>query len=204
MPDLFSAGANIVGGLLTSLIGGGQRRRARKALDSMQYPTETLAPEIEQNQNLANQMAGQGLPSEQYNKAMRDIQRNQLFALRGARSRRGGLMSLPSILQSSNDSVLDLDAADAAQKIANRKFAIGYNDKVAGLKSDLFDKNIRQKYNRDYDYNQSVLGAGNQNSAYGLDKGIAGAGELLSSLFSGRRGRKTPRNIYTEEDEVHI
>lgn len=190
MPDIFSAGANIVGSLLSSIIGGGQRKQAKKALANMQYPTETIPEEVLQNQNQANQMAATGIPQEQYNKSMRDIQRQQLTALRFANSRRGGLMALPALSQQTNDATLNLNAADADARIGNQRYAQQVNNQVAGWKSNLFDKNVRQKYDRDYNYNMSLLGMGNQNLFGGVDKGIAGLSELGAGLFGGGRRRR--------------
>lgn len=191
MPDFFSAAANIIGGALGGLIGGGQRKKARTSLAGMQYPIEQIPDEVLQNQNQANQMAGQGLPSEQYNKSMRDIQRQQLMMLRRGQDRRGGLMVLPGVLAAGNDATLNLNAADADRRIGNQRYAQTVNNQVAGWKSDLFDKNVRQKYDRDYNYNMSLLGAGNENLFGGLDRGIAGLGELGAGLFGGTRRRRT-------------
>ena len=94
---LIGGGANILGGAIKGLLGGGQKRKGRKLLDSLQYPTEGLPSEVTENQILAKQQAATGLPSEQYANAMKNIQRNQLMALRGAHDRRGGLAVLPQV-----------------------------------------------------------------------------------------------------------
>lgn len=202
MPLPILALANLAGGALSSLIGGSQRRKARKALNGMEYPIEQIPDEVLQNQNQANQMAGQGLPSEQYNKSVRDIQRQQLMTLRRANNRRGGLMALPSILQGGTDATLNLNAADAAQRLNNQRYAIGVNNEVANWRSQLFDRNIRNKYNRDFDYNMSLLGQGNQNLFGGVEKGIAGGAELIGGLFK-RGKRRATSSITSDEDLVH-
>src|ERR1044071_5652061 len=86
-----------------------QRKEANRFLKNTPYPTETMPDEYAQNQNLATTMAATGLPSEQYQMAMKNIQRQQVSALRAANDRRGGLSVLPSILQGTNDATLNLD-----------------------------------------------------------------------------------------------
>lgn len=186
MPDLFGPIAGIASGLITGAAGLIQKGKARKALRNLEYPTEQLPDELARNQNSAEQLAAQGLPSEQYNQAMKNIQRQQLMSLRGAQDRRGGLMAISGIQQGTNDALLNLDARNAAQRIANKQQLMTVNNQVAGAKRDSFDKNVRDKYNRDYNYQMSVLGAGNQNLFGGIDKGAAGLGGLLSGLFGGK------------------
>jgi len=168
--NLLAAGASAASGLIGGITGLIQMGKGRKLLNSLQYPTETIPDEYLQGQNQANQMAQQGLPSEQYNQAMRNIQRQQLAALRYSNDRRGGLAVIPQIIQGSNDATLNLDAQSAAMRLQNQRYAIGEGNLVGGIKRDIFDKNIRQKYNRDYGYGMSLLGTGNQNFVGGLDK----------------------------------
>lgn len=180
---VFVGGANILGGALKSIIGGGQKRKARKMLAELQYPIEQIPSEYTQNQIQAQINAKKGLPSEQYQQAMQNIQRSQMAALRSANDRRGGLAAISSIQQGTNDANLNLDVANAKARLANQNTLYGINNQVAAVKRDLFQKNIRDKYNRDYNYAMGLLGAGNQNFAAGLDSGIAGLGLLGSGLF---------------------
>lgn len=175
MPDLVSAAGQEAGGRLKSLIGLIQMGKGNKLLKGLQYPTETLPEEYQQNQNLAQTMAATGLPSEQYNLAMKNIQRQQMMALRAANDRRGGLNVLPQILQGSNDATLKLDATNAAARTQNQRNLLTVNNQVGGVKRDLFQKNIRDKYLRDYLYAQQLKGVGNQNAFGGIDQ-MLGAG----------------------------
>jgi len=199
MPDLMSlagsanpyiAGANAASGLISGITGLIQKGKANKMLKKLQYPTESMPNEIIQNQRLAQTRAAEGLPSEQYNQAMKNIQRQQLMALRGAHDRRGGLGSLSAIQQGTNDSTLNLDVANAQQRLANEGQLMNVNNQVAGWKSRLFNSNVRDKYNRDYNYAMGLLGMGNQNLVGGIDKISAGGLGLLSGGggFGGGQG----------------
>lgn len=180
---LFAA-ANVASGLISGITGLSQQHKARKMLDKLQFPTETMPAEYIENQNLARQQAATGLPSEQYTKAMRDIQRSQLLALRSANDRRGGLGVLPGLTQSTNDATLNLNAQDAAMRLANQRNLMNVNNQVAGVKRSLFDVNQRAKYKQDYGYAMGLLGAGGQNLTTGL--GNLATGGL--SLFGGGMG----------------
>lgn len=185
--QIANAASQGVSGLISTIIGASQKKQGKKLLKGLTFPEETIPEEVIQNQNKANQMAATGLPSEQYNRAMRDIQRQQLTALRYAGNRRGALMALPAITQGTNDANLNLNAADAQQKIANQKTAMDVNNNVANWKTRLFDVNKRRKYDRDYEYAMSLLGMGNQNLVGGIDR-IGAAGSSLIGMGGGNGG----------------
>jgi hypothetical protein len=191
MPFPLMAAANIASGLISGITGLSQQHKARKMLNKLQFPTEQMPKEYIENQNLARQQAATGLPSEQYTKAMRDIQRQQLTALRGANDRRGGLGILGGLTQATNDATLNLNAQDAQMRLANQRNLMNVNSQVAGVKRSLFDVNQRAKYNQDYSYGMGLLGAGNQNFTGGLDKIATGAlGLFGGGIGGGQRGQQ--------------
>lgn len=179
-PALIAQGAQLASGLLQSGIGLLQRGQANKWLKNNKQPIEQMPDEVLQNQNMANQMSATGLPSEQYNRAMRDIQRQQLTAMRFAGSRRGSLMALPAILQGTNDATLNLNSADANQRVNNQRYAMGINDKVAQWKSNLFKQNTLDPYNRRRDEMMGQMGSGNQNLIGGIDRSLAAGAQLMA------------------------
>ena len=110
------------GGLFSSLAGaaikgsvsGAQKREAAKLMAKIgEMPPETIAPELLENKTMASIAATEGLPSEQYALAQKNIQRNQMSAIRNAQDRRmaGGLIT--SIQDNTNNANLKLDAANA-------------------------------------------------------------------------------------------
>ena len=112
---LIGGGAQLAGGLISGIIGKGQRNQGRKIVNGLQYPDESVPGEVIQNQNLAQQQAATGLPSEQYDQAMKNIQSNQLSSLQSANSRRGGLGVISGLNQNADNATLNLDTADANQ-----------------------------------------------------------------------------------------
>lgn len=184
---LVGGGLNLVGGLVKGIVGKSQKNQGNKILSGLQYPTESVPGEEIQNQNLAQQQAGTGLPSDQYEQAMRNIQRQQLVSIQGSQSRRGGLGSIAGIQQGTNDATLNLDTADAKQKIANQNNLMKVNNSLASWKDKVWQNNVKGKYNQQYNYGMGLVGQGNQNLVGGVDQSIAGGGQAAygSGLYGG-------------------
>lgn len=186
--------ANIASGLLSGVTGFFQRRQAKKALSKLIRPQYEIPNEILENQKKAEMAANEGLPSAQYNQAMQNIQRQQNRALTAASDRRGGLMALPGLQQQANDTQLNLDVKNAEQRLKNQQQLYGINSQVAGYKDKAWNINKMQPYERDYQYNMGLLGAGNQNLLSGADKLLGGSGLLLSNGIGGRKRSMTTSN----------
>lgn len=183
MPStIISSAGNVIGGTIKALVGIGQKKKGNKLLNSLQYPTEAVPAEEIENQNIARQQAATGLPSEQYAQAMRNIQRQQLLAIQSSQNRRGGIGSIAGIQQGTNDATLNLDAADARQRIANQNNLMNVNNRLASWKDKVWQNNIKDKYNRDYAYGMGLVGQGNQNLYSGIDQYLGGAGKAASGL----------------------
>jgi hypothetical protein len=170
--------ANIAGGLVGGITGFFQRRKAKKELAKLKRPEYEIPQEILRSQKMAEQAANEGLPSQQYNQAQQNIQRQQSRAISAASDRRGGLMALPGVQQQANDSLLNLDVKDAQARMNNQQRVYGINSQLAGYKDKAWEINKMQPYERDYNYYQSLLGAGNQNMLAGADKFLGGSGQL--------------------------
>lgn len=183
--------AGAAGGLLTGITGMIQKNKANKSLKNLQYPEENIPTAITQNKEMATLGANTGLPSEQYNNAMKNIQRQQMASLSAAQDRRGGLLTVAGNQQAANDALGNLDARDAMARMQNQKLLYGINNQYGNWQNKVWQHNVADKYNRDYSYAQSLLGAGNQNFTSGIDKLTGGAMMGLGGgLFGG--GGKSP------------
>lgn len=186
-PFTIGAIAQGVGGIISGINGISQRRQAKRMLRSLQRPQYNIPNEVLQNQKMAEQAAQQGLPSQQYAQAMQNISRQQNQALQASRDRRGGLMTVAQNQQSANDALLNLDVANANARMQNQQTLYGINNQVAGYRDKAFDINRMQPYQRDYQYANSLLGAGNQNIMGGIDRllgagaGVAGGKQMWNS-----------------------
>lgn len=188
--------SNTASGLLSGITGYFQRRKAKKALSNLHRPEYQIPDEILRSQKMAEQAANEGLPSQQYNQAQQNIQRQQNRAISMAADRRGGLMALPGIQQSANDAFLNLDVKDAQARMSNQQKLYGVLGQTAQYRDKAFDINKMQPYQRDYGYNMSLLGQGNQNLLAGADKLLGGAGQFIDASMQqgGGKKMKTPKN----------
>lgn len=159
---IIGGGAKLIGGIFKGIAGGKQKREGRRILRDNPAPEYQIPGEI-------TTAAAEGLPSQQYEQAMKNIQRQQLTAIKSAQDRRGGLASIGKIQDNTNNATLGLDVADAQARQQNQLRLAQYRDKA-------WDWNKRQKFERNYSYGMNLLGAGNQNVAAGFDQAVAGIG----------------------------
>lgn len=160
-----------IGGLISSITGAIQKRKGNKLLRQIgESPLEAIPTEILENQAQARINANQGLPSEQYAQAQKNIQRQQMLQLKGATDRRGGLLTLAANQDAANNALGDLDVANANARLRNQNTLYGINQNVAGWKDKVWQNNVKNVWDRKYNYAQSLLGSGNVNFGQGLDQ----------------------------------
>lgn len=176
-PGLGTAIGAAAGAIIGGVAGFIQKRKAKKALEAAKF--NAVPKDVLETQAMARQMAKEGMPSEQYKMAERNIQRNQNAAMQAAQDRRGGLMKVGQVQQATNDATLALDAESARQKRANIQY-LGQVNNVVGA--------YRQKRGeRDWDYAMGLLGAANQNLSNAADQGASALGYAINNMnFGGR------------------
>lgn len=182
--DIPIAGGLIGGGI--SLVSGLiQKKKANRLLAQNPFPIEGMPNEVLANQQIAQGAATQGLPSEEYAQAQKNIQRNQAAQLATVQTSPGGAVrNIGAIQQNSNDANANLTAQSAAMRQQNIAQLLGVNNQVASWRDKLFDWNSKTKYAQNYNYGMGLLGQGNANVMAGIDKGLgtltgAGASGLL-------------------------
>lgn len=185
-----SVAVGVIGTATSLIVGGTQKRKAKKELAKLnaEKPIETLPEEIKQSQELANLRAKTGLPSEQYNMAQKNIQRQQQRALRGAADRKMGLAMLPYLDDNANRAMEKLDANNANARRENERTLLDVNTQVGNWKKGLYDRNVRQIWNRNFDYNMGLLGQANDNIMQGINSGINVAGGIAGKYAGGGGG----------------
>ena len=189
LPLLAIAGAaSLIGGGIKAISGASQKKQGKKLLKQIgDSPQEQMPDEINQNVTDAGIDAATGMPSEQYNIAMRNIQRNQLWAMRNAAGRRGGLMALPTIMAGTNDAIGNLDATSAGMRLANRQRLYGARNTAANWKDKLWKTNVQDPWTMKYNYGMGLLGQGNENFVGGLSDIAAGAGNAATIYKGGSK-----------------
>lgn len=150
-----------------------QKKQARQMLSGIEGQ-EVPAAALE-NKRIAERMAGEGMPAEQYAMAKREIDRSNVAALAASNSRRGGLSLIPRIVGATNDAYLRLNANNAMMRNQNLRGLMGVNSQIGGYQN--------KKYEADYNYGHSLLGAGNENMYGAIDTALSGIGGGLSDYL---------------------
>lgn len=158
-------GVGLVGGLIKGIVGIGQKKQGKRELAQ----ANNLGAFNEQVPTEITNAAATGLPSEQYNQAMQNIQQQQLMAIQGAHNRRAGVGAISGIQNATNNANLNLDVKNAEARQQNQMRLASWKDKV-------WQNNVKGKYNQQYNYGMGLLGAGNQNLTSGIDQATAGVG----------------------------
>ena len=190
--DFVSKDIPIVGGLLgggISLVSGlFQKKKANALLKQNPYPNESIPVDELANQQQAQRMADEGMPSAQYQQAQKNIQRQQAAAIAASQDRRSGTANIGAIQAQTNDATGNLDAQSAAIRRQNQLNLQGVNSQVAGYRQQAWDWNYKQKYLQNYQYGMSLLGQGNADVLSGADKILGGFTQgAANGLFSGSR-----------------
>lgn len=149
------------GALMKGITGALQARKANQIDKANQLPIQNVQNEYFQNVADAENMARVGMPKEQYNLAINNLNRNMAGGLR----RLGGSnQSLASMIRAGNDSTLRLDANNANDRTRNRLNLFQQRNILAGQKNSVFDWNKKQPYIANLAKAEALRGAGMQNA----------------------------------------
>lgn len=184
--------ANAAGGLISGITGVFQKNKAKKLLNAAgEQPLYNIPQEILRNQKMAELGAAEGMPSQQYNNAMKGIQESQRNALSSALDRRSALMALPSIQRQANNAYGNLASQDAQMRRQNQQTLYNVGNATAQYRDKAWNYNQLQPWQRKYNYGMQLLGAGNQNFTGGLEKFVGGVGQaLFPNGINGIGGKK--------------
>lgn len=181
-------------GLFTSLLGAAlkgsassaQGKESRRIMNLIgEMPPETVSPELLENQTQARIGAQVGLPSEQYNLAMKNIQRQQMNAIKGAQDRRMAGSLIPGIQQVTNDATLKLDAENARTRMNNQNRLMGVNSEIGRKKGEIYRNYIQNYYIPNKNYALALKGAAYQNKIGAIEQGAGGVANFIGGMGGG-------------------
>lgn len=115
------------------------RRDAKQA--EKNRPKYEIPEEVKQNLSSAQLDALQGMPEEQKQQYLSNLQRSSAYALSQASSRRGGLEGLSSINQNQNDAYGNLMGMDAQARMQNKQNLYGQRQNIADYRDQAFQFN---------------------------------------------------------------
>lgn len=182
----YGAIAEAASGLIKGGIGIWQNIKGNKLLKKLQTPTEVIPSAIKENKAQAELDANTGLPQEQYNNSIKNLQRNQMAALSSGADRRTGLSLITALNDNANNATADLDAADAQARLQNKRQLQTVNNNYGQWQNKVWQNNVKEPFERDREYAMSLKGQGGSNIVSGADSLVSGG---LSYGASGGFGR---------------
>lgn len=200
LPAAYAA-AKLGGGLIKFLAGDSQKGEGKRLLAQIgESPNMPIPDEVLRNQKMAELRANTGMPSQQYFQALRNLHRMQLGRLKQAYDRKGALGMLAGSEQGLNDAILKLDVENSNRRLENEKTLYNINNNVAGWKNKAWNNNIKDVWNRKYQYGMSLVGAGNQNKMAGVDQLLSGGIDAVGGMNFGRAPKQTTYMDRTDFD----
>jgi len=182
LPLLLAAAA--APSILKGLSGIGQMFKGNKMAKNNPFPTAQVNENIAKNAAIADQMAQTGLPQQQYNQALQNMQRNQNGVLTTLGRSANSSAGLSSLLRASNDATLNLDVNDAQARMRNQGIAMQQRGQLGQEQNRVWDWNNKQRYLQQGQAAAAMQGAGRQN-AFGA---LTDLSQLGQSYFSGGLG----------------
>lgn len=171
-----------IGGGATTTLGAVQTLYGLYKQKHNKRPEYQIPDEINQNLSSAKSYAAQsaleGLPEEQKQQYLSNIQRSEAYGLNQLSTRKAGLAGIASLNQNSNDAYGNLMAQDAGQRIQNQRYGqqlvAGANQNLADYKDKSFEFNKVNPYYENTARNNAMIGAGIQNVSQGLQSSNSG------------------------------
>ena len=169
--SLIPSAVGLVSGLL-------QTAHAKKLAQQNQFPTQTVGSEYYQNQALAQRAAQSGMPAQQYNNQMNQINQGQANGMAGLQGRGSAVGGIGALTARTDQAGANLNAQDATMRMNNLKGLMQANATIGQQKQSAFDWNQKQQYSNNAAAARNYQGAGMQNmmnSAQDLGKlGVLG------------------------------
>jgi hypothetical protein len=160
-------------GLGQAIFGGIKKKQAPD------LPTYQIPSELGENLSQAEQLALQGLPEEQKQQYLENIQRSGVSALQQAGTRKAGLGLVSSIQQQQQDAYKELLSQDAGARMMRQRTVMQMRERIAEEKF--------RKHEADTMRSQILRGEADQMIGAGVQNigGATGSAASLSSMFGG-------------------
>lgn len=146
-----------------------QSAQANKIDKNNPRPSYEIPQEYINNVNMARQMAEVGLPQQQYNNQLNNINQNQAAGLQALNNSANPGAGVVSAIRAADAATNTLNAQDAAARQANQRFYIGQNTALGQQKLAQQQYNRFDKYTEQFNKAAALRGAANQNVQNGVN-----------------------------------
>lgn len=166
--------SNWAGGGATVTLGAAQYLIGRHNDKKNKRPDYNIPPEIAANLSDAELSAMEGMPAEQKEAYLSNIQRGTAFGLSQMGSRKAGLTGLATLNEQQNGAYMDLLAADSAQRLMNKQNLYQARQISADYKDKEWQFDKQNPYYENKQKDQAMMGAGMQNMSQGFQSSNSG------------------------------
>lgn len=167
--------SNWAGGGATTTLGAAQLAYGLYMNKKNKRPEYQIPQEVQQNLTQAQQMALQGLPEEQKQQFIKNIQRGTAFGMNQLGSRKAGLSGLASLNQQQQDAYGNMLSMDAQARQQNQQGLMNQRQVMADYRDQAFQLNKLNPYYEKTAQSQAMMGAGMQNMSQGFQQGNQGS-----------------------------
>ncbi len=145
----------------------------------LKTPVDVIPPEFYQNREIARQMAQIGIPTQQYNNDLNNINQTQAGALAAVGRSANPGSAVSSIVRHGDEAKNTLDAEDAAARATNQRYFIQQNAALGARKDQQEQTNLFDPYTRDFNQMQAYRGAADQTTGNIINS----AGSLANTML---------------------
>lgn len=186
--------SNWAGGGASVTLGAAQYLIGKRGEKKNKRPEYQAPGEINQNLSQAETMALEGLPEEQKQQYLSNLERGSAFGLSQLGGRNAGIAGVAALNENQNQAQFNLMSADAQARQQNQNVLMQQRQNVANYKDQAFQFNKVDPYYENVAKNNALMGAGMQNvsqgfqssnSGYDWGSGSNGGGNSGGSQFSG-------------------
>ncbi len=192
------AGAAVLGTGLNLYKGLHQEHQANQIEKGLKDPVYNIPSEFYQNREIARQMAQTGLPQQQYNNQVNNIDQNQAGAIAAENNSANPGAAIASTLRASNAAKANLDASDAEARNNNQRYFLQENKDLAGQELAKQQSDVFDKYTRNFNMMQAYRGAGQQN-VNNVVNGLTQVGLSGLNYAANNGGSSTPSSPATQQ-----
>lgn len=140
----------------------------RKALRETKRPMRQIPQEVIANLTQAQIQALEGMPEEQRNLFIQDMQRSQQQAVRGLADRRAGIAGIPQLYQGELDSLNRLAMQDSQMRLQNLNNLTAQRAEMGGQRDTQFKLNEYEPFLNKMRMAEGLIGSGMQNAMGGF------------------------------------
>lgn len=142
--------------------------QGRKALRNTKRPMREIPREVIANLTQAEVQALEGMPEEQRNLFIQDMQRSQQQAVRSLSDRRAGIAGIPQLYQGELDSLNRLAIQDSQMRLQNLNNLTAQRAEMGRQRDTQFQLNEYEPFLNKMRMAEGLIGSGMQNAMGGL------------------------------------